>query len=132
LSSSLLAVQKAVYELLTGDAELMAMITGVFDHVPKGQAFPYVRIGEATEVPWNDFGRPGSQLTINVHAFDNAAEVARLLGIGTAVQGITDGADPTIIGSSLVDIAFEFNQVLYDSDSATNHMAMRFRVFIER
>ena len=39
-------LQKAIYGALTGDSALMAMITGVHDHVPQDTAYPYVTIGE--------------------------------------------------------------------------------------
>ncbi len=37
-------LQKAIYGALTGDSTLMAMITGVHDHVPQETAFPYVTV----------------------------------------------------------------------------------------
>lgn len=36
------AVQKAVFEVLNGDATLMGMVNGIYDAVPENSAFPYI------------------------------------------------------------------------------------------
>ena len=42
------ALQERIYSTLNGDSTLGALITGVFDGVPDGQALPIVVIGEQT------------------------------------------------------------------------------------
>lgn len=41
------AVQKAVHAVLREDAALTAMVQGIYDHVPRKTAYPYVVLGEA-------------------------------------------------------------------------------------
>ena len=40
-----LPLQKAVYEALTSDTGLMALITGIYDRPVQNTSFPYVTIG---------------------------------------------------------------------------------------
>ena len=41
-----LELQTAVYQRLSNDASLLNLVTGVYDHVTAGTAFPYVYLGE--------------------------------------------------------------------------------------
>ena len=66
------ALQQAIYTALTGDSTLMAMITGVHDHVPQETAFPYVTIGESTARDWRTVGRKGAEATLILHAWSRS------------------------------------------------------------
>ena len=45
------------------------MVSGVFDHVPEGQAFPYVTIGESTAADFSTKTEAGQEHTITIHAW---------------------------------------------------------------
>ena len=66
------ALQKAVFTALTGEAELMAAVTGIYDRVPVGTAYPYVTIGEATAADWSTKTSTGQNHTLTLHAWSRA------------------------------------------------------------
>jgi len=43
-------LQTAVYNALSADATLVSAVTGIYDFVPEGTAFPYVKVGDQTMV----------------------------------------------------------------------------------
>lgn len=45
-------IQAALYGALTGDDALMAVVEGVYDHVPQNAAFPYIVFEESAVEPW--------------------------------------------------------------------------------
>lgn len=63
------ALQRAVYERLA--AQLAP--TPVFDFVPQGAAFPFVRVGRVSALSWDTKTATGDELTVTIHAFDRAA-----------------------------------------------------------
>src|SRR5579885_3663887 len=81
-------IRVAIYTLLHGDATLQGLVTGVFDlgGVPENQAFPYVVLGESTELSfsaeWGDtFDTRGYNNTLSVHLWDQARGFQRLYTI---------------------------------------------------
>lgn len=45
-ATSYLPLQQAIYSALTGNAPLMALVTGVYDHVPQDTPYPYMVLGD--------------------------------------------------------------------------------------
>lgn len=66
------ALQKAVYDRLTGYAPLTTSLGGpkVYDHVPAKLAAPYVVIGEDTLADNSTKTENGWDCTLTVHAWD--------------------------------------------------------------
>ncbi len=125
--SLLLELQKAVYSKLSGDAALMAKVTGVFDSVPDSQAFPYITIGEATEVPFSAFSSVGKESTLTLHIWSRYSGFKEALDVLKRVNELLDGATLTITGYALVDMSLEMSETLRDPDGVTRHVAARFR-----
>ena len=116
-------LQKAVYTALTGDGALMAMITGVHDHVPQDTAFPYVTLGESTAV---EIGRGGVELTLVLHVWSRERGRRETKQILAEINRILNKADLTVPGFVLMWFFFEFSRTLLDSDGATYHGIARY------
>jgi hypothetical protein len=129
--TSMLALQTAIYSRLSGDATLAAMVSGVYDHVPQGQAFPYVRIGNVTEVPDNLFGKVGRAATVTISVFSQGQGYKEALTIAGRVQQLLDGASLSVTGYACVDVSFEWSATLTEGDGITRHVPMRFRCLLE-
>lgn len=115
------ALQQAIYTALTGDGALMAMITGVHDHVPQGSSYPYVTIGESSAVDWQTVGHDGMEVTLVLHVwsrFRGRKEVKQILA---EIHRILHDAALNVPGHVLVWLHFEFAQTVPDNDGATYH-----------
>ena len=120
-------LQQAIYTALTGDPTLMALITGVHDHVPQGAAFPYVTIGESTARDWGAAGVSGIEATLTLHVWSRTRGHKELKQIMAEVHRILHDADLTVTGHHLVYLRFVFARTTRDSDGATHHGLSRFR-----
>jgi len=70
--TALSAVQAAVMELLAADVTLMALATGgVWDYVPADQAFPFVCLESAEEIPEDSYGRQGRKVSLTFSIFSD-------------------------------------------------------------
>ena len=121
------ALQQAIYTALTGDSTLMAMITGVHDHVPQETAFPYVTIGESTARDWRTVGRKGAEATLILHAWSRSRGRKQAKQIIAEIQRIIDDANLTVPGHVLVWLRFEFAETILHDDGLTYHGITRFR-----
>lgn len=63
------ALQAAVYTRLAG---VLAPVP-VYDFVPQGADFPFVRLGQVSALNWDTKTATGDELAVTIHAFDRAA-----------------------------------------------------------
>jgi hypothetical protein len=131
--SALLAVQTAVIKRLREDAVLSGMVSGVFDAVPEGQAFPYVVYVDAFEIPDRTLGQGGFEVhfTLLAHTRDGSDTTGRIgyagyrqlaLITARAVELLTDyDAENrmTVTGWDVVDSDVERLDLSRDDDGIT-------------
>ncbi len=132
-------LQAPLYTRLTGDAALDALVSGVFDHVPEGTAYPYVVIGEYTEIPNDVLTAQGRDVTASISVYDGPQVVAgvktysskRLRQIGDRIVELIDGYAFTVGALGVMRPRFEFGRTLWEEDEDTNErlrlLVLRFR-----
>lgn len=121
-------LQRAIYNELISDAPLMAMVEGVFDHVDQGQSYPYIVIGEGTNVDFDDDLELGNEATINIHIWSQYKGRMETKQIMDEIYQVLHRADLVIDGSRCVKCDFEFGDSFMDPDGETRHGVMRFRL----
>lgn len=126
------AVQTAVYQKLSADAGLMALVTGVYDSVPQDAAFPYVTIGEDVHNAWDTFDSVGSDATITVHTWSVARGRKEVKEIQGAIYEALSRTVLTYSGYGIISIDFDGSQSFMDADGLTRHGVQTFRVLVER
>ncbi|MFJ8446834.1 DUF3168 domain-containing protein [[Kitasatospora] papulosa] len=132
--SPLLPIQKAMYGALTGDAALKAMVTGVYDYVPETAVYPYIVIGEATEIPRNSHDRFGWETVPTLHVWDKYRGYSRVLRIGSRIGEVLDHQALIVPGYDVVEVKFEFSQTLTDPEPPGDirHLVLRHRIVTEQ
>jgi len=125
-------LQQAIHAALSGDAALMALVTGVFDHVPPGQPFPYLTMGAIGTAAWSGKTFAGGEHALALHAWScgrGRAEARAILARAAAVLELLDGEGPALgaSGHVLVGLRFLGADVVLDEDGATYHGVARFR-----
>ncbi len=124
-------LQVALYSLLAGDVPLMADITGVFDHVPEGQLFPYVTLGTFTVTPDYAHDRFGTRATITLHVWSTYHGRAEVSTVADHLMRILDHQDLPISGHRTVAVRHEQTVDVNDPDPDITHRALRFAVHTE-
>lgn len=125
--SALFSVQKAVYARLTGDSAFAASVSGVFDDVQEGKAFPYVTIGDVTEVPFDVFAKNGHEQTLTFHVWSQKAGFKEAFQIQGAMDTLLHGYAMTVDNHTTVRMEHEATTSLRDPDGVTRHLAVRYR-----
>ena len=127
------ALQKAIHAALTADPALVALLGGprVYDHVPRGAAFPYVTFAQSAEYDWSTGTELGHQHVVTLHVWSRAAgsqEAQEILG---AVRAALHDQALAFSGHRLVNLRQEFSEVRRDADGETYHGLVRLRAVTE-
>ena len=132
MASPTLAIQTAVYDLLTGDATLTTTLgAGVYDEVPETAKLPYVVIGEAYETPDLTHNQKGRRTTITLHVWSEQDGFTEAADIADRVITLLDHTALAVSGWSHVVTRFDFSQMLRDPDPNLRHVPVRFVVVTE-
>jgi len=127
-------VQTAIYQRLKADPVLAGMVTGVYDYVPEGTAYPYVRIGDHLSIPDNTHDTYGREITTTIHIWTRSRGNAQGQAIAARIGELLDHRPRDLVASGhrVVSIRLEFDQVLPDPDPEVRHHILRFRIQTEQ
>ena len=124
----LIEVQRALYLALTSDPLLMAMVTGVHDHVDQGTAYPYVVIGEDATNEWDTDTEQGAESLLTIHTWSRERGRMQTKEIQEAIYEILHRKTLTINNAIFYSMFWEMSDSFLDPDGETRHGVMRFRL----
>ena len=124
------ALQQTVFNALDQSSTLQNLVTDVYDFVPEGTAFPYVKIGEQTMVDNGTKNKQGTDFTIEVHTFSRYRGSVEIKNIMSVVYDILHESSLSVSGADLINMRFEFSDIIKENDGLTTHGLQRFRVFL--
>lgn len=137
MSDSRLALQKAVYARLTGNASLMAKVSNrVYDFVPQadedGGPYPFIQLPQMQVEPFDTKTFNGFELrfTVNVWSRPGSIGQAEAHDLNNDIYDLLHKWEPTISGWKVVLFQFEFSDVIVDPDTVTYHGIQRFRIIM--
>lgn len=126
------AVQAAIYERLSGSAELAGLVTGVYDHVPQGAAFPYVAVGGVSARPFDTQGSSGVEMSVALHVFSRAAGLRETHAILAALHEALHEAQFGVEGHVLILCRAAGAEAFLSGDGMTRQGTARFHIIAER
>lgn len=129
--SALFSVQKAVYARLTGDVAFAASVSGVYDDALEGTAFPYVTIGDVTEVPFDVFAKNGHEQTLTIHVWSQKSGFKEAFQIQGAMDTLLNGYALVVDNHTTVMLQHDGTTSLRDGDGVTRHLAIRYRAIVQ-
>lgn len=132
MRTSLFPLQDALFKRLSNDVAINSKVKGVFEHVPKDQAYPYIALGEDTVSDWSTKLEFGEEITHTLHIFSQykgKKEVKEIMNL--ILQSLTE---PLSLDSGFfVEFSrLDFMEVFIDPDGATKHGVIRFRFKISQ
>ncbi len=130
MSDHSLALQKTVFDALDGDSTLQSLVTDVFDFVPETTAFPYVKVGEETSVDNGTKTLQGNDHTLVIHTFSRYRGSKETKEIMSRIYALLHESSLTVSGASLVNLRFEFSDIIKENDGLTTHGLQRFRAMV--
>lgn len=139
-----IALQQAIFNALTGDSALTALLAtspfgspalpAIYDRGPQAEesedesAFPYVVIGDDTAIEHETDETQGQESTITLHVWTRYRGKREVKLIFDALYAVLHEAQLTISGQLFVYCLWEFSETFEDQDGLTLHGVTRFRV----
>ena len=125
------ALQTAIYSTLSNDNNLTSTLgTGVFDEVTEGATYPFVALGEETAIDYGTKDLVGGETTINIHIWSQYKGSKETKNIMDRIHDLLHDSDISVSGFNLINLRFEYSDIMRDPDGVTRHGVMRFRAII--
>jgi hypothetical protein len=133
MSSAAAALRAAIYDALTADAALGALLGGpkVYDEPPRSVTFPYVTVGEARVTDFSTGSEPGEEHQLTLHAWSRQGGHREAHLISGALLQALDDAPLALAEHHLVNLRFATADVRREADGRTYHALVRFRAMTE-
>ena len=130
MSFHLLELQRSVYTALTSSAALVNQVNGIFDDVPQDVDYPFVALGDETSIDRSTKTIDGQEVTITIHVFSENKGKLVTKQIMQAIYDVLHDNDMIVQNANLVNMRFEFSDIVIENDGVTRHGVMRFRAVI--
>ena len=126
-------VQKAIYEALIANGDLITLLGGtkIFDHHPERVAFPYIVLGQATSTDWSTSTEDGTEHLITVHIWSRRSGREEVYDIQRQVGVSLHDAQFSGQDHHIINLRFAFSETRRDANSGRLHGVMRFRAVTE-
>ena len=125
------ALQSTIYSTLSGDSNLTTTLgASVFDDVPESTSFPYVQIGEDNVTKFDTKDVNGSETTLTLHIWSEYKCSKETKQIMDRVHDLLHDSNLSVSGFNLINLRFEFGDIMRDPDGKTRHGVMRFRAVL--
>jgi hypothetical protein len=105
-------------------------ITGVFDDVPEGTAYPYIVIGDDTATNISAKGLDIHEHTLNIHIWSQYRGRRDIKEIMQRVYTALNDVTLSVSGALGINIKHEFDTTIVEGDGITRHGIMRFRAVV--
>ena len=121
------ALQSSIYTALNVSAITTTLACGVYDEVVEGNSYPFIRLGEETAIDYSTNNLVGAETTINIHIWSRYKGSKQTKQIMDKVHDLLHDVSLTVSGVNLINLRFEYSDIMRDPDGITRHGVMRFR-----
>jgi len=131
MSDHSLELQKTIFDTLSGDSTITSTYgANVYDYIPDNTSFPYVKLGEETSVDNGTKTLQGNEHTLVIHTFSQYRGSKEVKNIMSRIYALLHESSLSVSGASLVNLRFEFSDVIKENDGLTTHGLQRFRAVV--
>ena len=109
-----------------------ALTAQVYDYVPQGSAYPYVRIGNDTLVPFDCDVDTGDDITVMIHVYSRYRGSKEVQAIQKTIYDALHKKQLTVIGYNVLGVDLIYSDIIEEGDGLTRHGLQRFRVLMEK
>ena len=125
------ALQSTIYSTLSGDSTLTSTLgASVFDDVPESTSFPYVVLGEDNIQESGTKDVDGTDTTLTLHIWSEYKGSKETKEIMDRIHDLLHDSSLSVSGFNLINLRFEFSDIMRDPDGKTRHGVMRFRAVL--
>ena len=124
-------LQAAIYQALTSNSGLMALITGVYDRPPQGTPYPYVLLGELSGNDSSTKTTTGMQYLVTLYIYSRQGGRKESTVIMESLHTLLHQVSLSVTGQTLVSMRFVSSDIALENDGVTYQGIMRFNAFLE-
>ena len=121
------ALQSSIYTALNVSAITTTLACGVYDEVVEGNTYPFITLGEETAIDYSTNNLVGAETTINIHIWSRYKGSKQTKQILDKIHDLLHDVSLTVSGVNLINLRFEYSDIMRDPDGITRHGVMRFR-----
>ena len=121
------ALQSSIYTALNVSAITSTLSCGVYDEVVEGNSYPFITLGEETAIDYSTNNLVGAETTINIHVWSRYKGSKETKEILDKIHDLLHDVSLTVSGVNLINLRFEYSDIMRDPDGITRHGVMRFR-----
>jgi hypothetical protein len=123
-------LQKAIYEKLSGNSQLMAIISGIFNYPPQDINYPFLTIGNVVVNDFPALGRGGTQQQLELHIWSREAGHKQAADIMNIVYGLLHNGSLEVTGQTVLMMRFTATSIKLEDDGYTHHGIMGLKVVL--
>lgn len=134
MTTSLFAVQEAVYGALISSPALQALIgvpARIYDVVPPAANFPYVTLGDVMVKAYDTKDQTGFEQSLTLHVWSRYRGRKELKQIIQTMYDVLHNATLTVTGANVVSCQFQSASTAQENDGLTLHGVLRYRVVVQ-
>ena len=120
------ALQQTIYTALNVSALTNTLSCAVVDDVQLDQSYPFITLGEETTIDYGTKNQNGGETTLNLHIWSQYKGSKECKQIMDKVHDLLHDIDLTVSGFNLINLRFEYSDIVRDPDGSTRHGIMRF------
>lgn len=114
-------LQEGVYNRLTNDSELMALVNNIYDYLPKDKAMPYLVIGDISSKDFSTKTTTGQRSLIRINILSNKRGKEECQQIIEKVYDTLHHQEIMISGFNVINMEIistkiTFNNLVYQGD----------------
>ena len=125
-----LSLQTAVYQRLSGDSALMALVEGVYDRPPQGSSYPYVTLGDIALSDWSTKNTNGFEAMLTLHIWSRGGGRKEVASVAERIYALLHRAGLSVSGQALVQMRFAASDIELLDDGVTYQAQLRFKALL--
>lgn len=137
---------RAVFCTLNADSDVTTLLAdhaylsgdkAIYDDVPQSRTpesaaeFPYVVVGDLTQIPFDADDFNGREMTLTIHTFSRYRGAREANSVMDAIKEALHDQTLGIAGETPVLTLWEYAEILRDPDGLTRHGVQRFRIITQ-
>lgn len=125
------ALQTTIFNTLNGDSNLTETLGAtIVDDVPHGTAYPFITMGDARSSEYDTKTDVGGEITIELHLWSQYKGSKEVKQMMDRCHSLLHNSSLSVTGFNLINLRFEFSDIMRDPDGITRHGVMRYRAII--
>jgi hypothetical protein len=124
-------LQKAMYDLMTSDNDLLAICGDrIHDDVPQNQIFPYVDFGGFTSSAYRTHTRSGQEVVADINSWSIYDGKKEIEDIQRTLNRLFGDVNLTVVGYDTIVSYYDSSHILMQRDKVY-HGVSRYRVLMQ-